>query len=310
MTSNITGLSSLIQRAQESTKRTQTDAQKELDLFTYPLDNAENSYSVAWWNRKFSMENNLNPTGWGYPDGAQYIGITSADGKTDTIDESDELGFSKTYIGNFSNGWDATPNSVTVQYYRPSTQYTYDKDGNCTQVRNYMDNKLEDQSVFQYDSNKRVIYRADDGGYKENADGKIDNAYTFEYCCESGNLISSTHESFGEYTNFKFKYEFDKNSGNLTKEIDADDNTIVREYEYDDYNRLASVTSNYAGKNEEYTFAYNADGNLATVFYDNKNNDNKFMNFINGILGKEKEERDCLITITNDGNGMSFKYID
>jgi hypothetical protein len=125
------------------------------------------------------MENDYNPISWSYPNAEQYFGITSADGKIDTIDESNELNFSKTYFGHFSNIWDTTPNSVTVQRNQPSTQYTYDENGNCTHVKNYTDNKLKDQSVFQYDSNNRVIYRAYDGRYKEYADNIIDNICTF-----------------------------------------------------------------------------------------------------------------------------------
>ena len=300
-----TRISSVAQRIHEKAQNPQSDAQQTLQNCTYKLEDAQNCYKIAANMRSGSIPLNTPVD----ENGLSYNYIANPDGMTDTISEIYDGWEWKTMKAEYNNSWDSTPNSILMEYYNPYSEFIYDDKGNCTGIKNYLDDKLKNSYTFEYDSSDRVIKHTVDGDYFNDADGKIDSEYTYQYCCENGDLISSTYKSYyGDYVSgTEFQYnEF----GNVKTETDLFNKDDVTKYTYDALNRVIGMETINSFSDEAFTFYYDNNGNLFQTFYDNRLNDNKFTNFFKELMGKEINPDVIMKHYHTTGFGTGFEFLE
>jgi len=145
--------------------------------------------------------------------------------------------------------------------------YEYDKKGNKTKTESYSNEKIDYQTIFEYDDNNKLIvsYHYDlDKWIGVNLENFLDSKTTYKYDI-NGNLIEQSTYSRSGSLEKRLSKKYDKNIvvvvhtltiGNYLKDIRSD-------YKYDEFgNEIESITYNDDGTEKVKTVSY----------YDNNNN--------------------------------------
>lgn len=138
------------------------------------------------------------------------------------------------------------------------SKYSYDKNGNCTEITTYEDDKVVQKQINQIDNNKIVETQVFD------EEGKLSNKYQYDY---SGADIS-VGKVFNDDGSLDVTFQNELSGGLLTKQIVKDsleEITSIRIYERNKKGDLITQKVEYPKDTTEYVYSFQYD-------YDEKDN--------------------------------------
>ena len=256
------------QNTLKNIKEGTTDVQAQTVLIDFRLSKANDVYNEAKSARQFAYDNNYPSMYWPEDEnGLVKTWNSYPDGKTDIITDSDKYGAFEATTVTYSSKYDTTPNSIKVEYYRPSTEYTYDEHGNCTKIVESSDDKVQSAESFAYNDANQIIYHE----FDEDNDGVIDEREYFEYCHEGLHIAQVIDESGSFITRTKYNCEDGAKTSVEYFDEYLNEYNHKTEYQYDECSkRLKSMTSTSDYEHDYYEFNYDENGNLESVDYENK----------------------------------------
>ena len=242
-----------------------TDVQNQTALMDFNLEKANEAYDLAKGAREYANEYNYPSMQWPEDEHGMVKSWTSyPDGKTDVISDNDKYGAFKTSTITYDDVYDNTPNSIRVEYYNPATDYTYDKNGNCTKIVESKNDKVQSVESFAYNDLNQIVYHEID----KNNDGTVDEKEYMQYC-EHGHLAQVIEED--EYLNTRTTFNCDgtKKSIEFFDELRGQYGGKT-EFTYDCSGRLESQRTKDDYVDDYYQFNYDGNNNLTSAEYENK----------------------------------------
>ena len=269
---------------------------------------SQNHKWTYYYNDVGVIERTIDPLGDEVKQSFNMLTTTSADWKEDA--NGNRTSYTYDELGNITSKTDAAGSVWTYSYVAGSdrveteanplgviTKYSYDANGNKTNVVQDLGGPLESETIINYDNNGNLL----------NITDPLGSTISYEYDLKS-NVVKVT-DPLGNATTYAYD-----DRGNRTTITDVN-GQIIR-FSYDAMDRMISMTD---PKGNISAFEYDANGNLIsrtdaqgnkiTRIYDAYNRMIQETNALGSITTYEYDSRDNIIKKTlPDGNANLYTY--